>query len=550
MGQAMNTIPSHQVLIVGGGPAGLRAGIEASKTCDVALISRVHPPRCYSLAAQEGIHLALEDYYTGGGDDAWEKRAFDTIKGGDYLADQNAVEIMYREAKERVIEMERWGADFSRFESGHHPFHTLYEQVSERDIKVYEGWWPVSLVVQNGVCLGLVALNVGSEELAVFRAPVVILAGAGFGHVYDKITHALIHTGNEAAIAFRAGVPLEDMEFVQCCPTILYGASVPISEGAREKGGYLLNNQGERFMKRYAAATMELAPGDIIARAIQTEISEGRGFSGGYVHLDLRHLGAERIQKHLSDTRRIVMDFAGIDPIEASIPVQPGQHYSMGGLACDVNGQTSLPGLYAAGECSCVGVRGASCLAGNAFLEGIVFGKRAGQEAAAFVIGLDRPSQAEMPLTDALQQEEEAIGILMARQEGESAYAIGQELKELLAEKVGIFREERSLKEAVDKVGELRERYQQVVIGGKGRESRQSLVGALELGKMLDLAHAVVAGALVRQESRGVHYRLDYPERDDAHWLKHTLAHYTEMGPRLTYKDVVITRYEPGERKY
>lgn len=538
----MSTIPLYQILIVGSGPAGLRAAIEASKTCSVALMSRGHPLRCYSRAAQPGD-------CTGGGDDAWEKQAFDTIQGGDYLANQDAVEIMCREAGERIIEMERWGADFSRFESGHHLFHILYEQVSKRGLKSYEEWLPVSLIVQNGVCLGLVALNVGSEELAVFRAHAVILAGAGFGHVYDTTNRSLVSTGSEAAIAFRAGVPLADMEFVQFCPTILCGAGVPISERARGEGGYLLNKRGERFMERYAATIMELAPGDIIARAIQTEISEGFGFPGGYVHLDLRHLGAERIKEHLSDIRQTAMDFAGMDPIEVPIPVQPGQPSSLGGVACDVDGQTSLPGLYAAGECSCVGVHGANRLAGNAFLEDVVFGKRAGEKAAEFVLGLDRPSQAEMPLTDALQQGEEALGILMARQKGESAQAIGQELRELLAEKVGIFREEGVLKEAGDRIEELRERYQQVMVGGRG-QSGQSLVDVLELGGMLDLASAVVAGALARQESRGVHYRLDYPERDDVHWLKHILAHYTEMGPRLTYENVTITHYEPQERKY
>jgi succinate dehydrogenase/fumarate reductase flavoprotein subunit len=451
----MSTIPSHQVLVVGNGPAGFRAAIETSKTCDVALMSRGHPLRCYSMAAQEGIPIALRDYI-GGGKDAWREWAFDTIKGGDYLADQNAVEVMCQEAEERVIEMERWGADFSRFESGPHFFHILYEQFNKRGPRVYEGWLPVSLVVQNGVCLGLVALNVGNEELAVFRAHAVILAGAGFGYVYDTTTNALINTGSEAAIAFRAGVPLKDMEFVQ---------------------------------------------------------------------------------------------FAGIDPIEAPIPVQPGQPRSMGGIACDINGQTSLPGLYTAGERSCVGVRGANRLPGNAFLEDVVFGKRAGEKAAAFVLGLDRPSQAEMPLMDALQQEEEAIGIITARQTGESAWAIGQEVRELLTEKVGLLRKERALKEAVDRIGELRERYQRVIVGGEGDESGQSLADVLELGGMLDLASAVVAGALARQESRGLHYRLDYPERDDVHWLKHTLAHYTEMGPRLTYKDVTITHYEPEESK-
>jgi succinate dehydrogenase / fumarate reductase flavoprotein subunit len=545
----MSTIPSRRILVIGGGPAGLRAAIEASRTCDVALMSRVHPLRYYSMAAQEGIHIAPGDY-TGGDDRSWEKRAFDTIKVGDYLADQDAVEIMCREAGERLIEMERWGADLSRCESGRHLLYILYEQVGKRGSKIYEGWLPVSLVVRNGVCLGLVALNVGSKELAVFRSHAVILAGAGFGYVHDTTANALISTGSGAAVAFRAGVPLEDMEFVQFCPTLLHGTVAPIGERAREEGGYLLNNRGERFMEHYAAAAMELAPDDIVSRAIQTEVREGRGFPGGYVHLDLRHLGAERIKEHLSDTRRIALDFVGIDPIEAPIPIQPGQYYSIGGIACDIDGQTSLPGFYTAGDCSCIGVHGANWLSGNSFLQDVVFGKRVGEKAAEFILGLDKPSQAEMPLSDALQQEEGALGVLLARQKGESAQAIGQELKGVLAEKVGIFREERSLKEAADRITELRERYQRVIVRGKGDKSRQSLVDVLELGGMLDLASAVVVGALARQESRGAHYRLDYPERDDGHWLKHTLAHYTEMGPRLTYKDVVVTKCEPQEREY
>jgi succinate dehydrogenase / fumarate reductase flavoprotein subunit len=568
--------PTHRVLIVGGGLAGLRAAVAVHDAgCDVAVISKVYPIRSHSGAAQGGVNAALGNHPEGH-DDSWERHAFDTIKGSDYLADQPRAEVLAREAPERVLEMERWGAYFSRFpdgriaqrpfggagfprtcyaadRTGHHLLHTMWEQCLKREIPFYDEWLVTRVVAHEGRAAGIVALHVPSGELRAFGAGALVIAGGGHGRIYAKSTNAYINTGSATAATYVAGVPLEDMEFVQFHPTTLYGTNILISEGVRGEGGLLFNARSERFMQRYASSVMELAPRDIVARAIETEVREGRGLVGpygGYVHLDVRHLGAEAIQERLPGIRRIAMDFAGVDPVEAPIPVQPGQHYSMGGLACDENGETPLSGLFAVGECSCISVHGANRLGGNSLLETLVFGKRAGERAVEVGQGGAGPG-VEPALADALRQQREAIAVLKARRDGERQIAIRRQMQATMTEKAGVFREEGALTVAVAEIAALKERFRGVVLDNPGDAFNYDLVDALELGGMLELAHVTALAALRRTECRGSHWRSDHPGRNDAEWLRHTLAtHDAAAPPRLSYADVIITRHQPTERKY
>jgi succinate dehydrogenase / fumarate reductase flavoprotein subunit len=571
----MSDFPQTSILVIGGGLAGLRAAIAAHDAgAQVAVLSKVYPMRSHSGAAQGGVNAALGNHPEGH-DDTWEKHAFDTIKGSDYLADQPRAEILAQDAPARVYEMEHWGTYFSRFpdgriaqrpfggagfprtcyaadRTGHHLLHTLWEQAQKRDVTFYHEWMLTRLVIQDGVVVGVVALHIPSGQLQAVGAGVVILATGGHGRIYYNSTNAYICTGGATAVAFKAGAPLEDMEFVQFHPTTLYGTNILMSEGVRGEGGYLVNAAGERFMARYAAHAMELAPRDIVARSIQTEIDEGRGFSGstgGYVHLDVRHLGTEVIKGRLPGIREIAIEFAGVDPIESPIPVQPGQHYSMGGLACDEDGETPLPGLYAVGECSCISIHGANRLGGNSLLETIVFGKRAGERAAAQVKG--RAAAHDAVLAAALAEEQAAIAALKARREGERQVVIRRAMQEALTRQVGVFRQEEPLRAAVERIGELKERYRHVMLDHCGDRFNYDLVDTLELGGMLELAEVTALGAQQRTESRGSHYRTDYPSRNDADWLKHTMADYNPRGrPRLWYKAVMVTKYPPTERKY
>lgn len=563
----------HQVLIVGGGLAGLRAAVEVDKAgCDVAVMSKVYPMRSHSGAAQGGINAALGNHPEGK-DDSWERHAFDTIKGSDYLADQPRAEILAQDAPERVLEMEHWGAYFSRFadgriaqrpfggagfprtcyaadRTGHHLLHTLWEQCLKREIPFYNEWLLTGLPTDNGRAVGAVALHIPSGQLQAFSTDAVIIAGGGHGRIYDKSTNAIINTGSATAVPYIAGAPLKDMEFVQFHPTTLYGTNILISEGVRGEGGILYNTEGERFMARYAPTVKDLAPRDVVARAIQTEVHEGRGFEGGYVHLDIRHLGEEIIKARLPGIRQIAMDFAGVDPIEAPIPVQPGQHYSMGGLACDENGQTPMPGLFAIGECSCISVHGANRLGGNSLLETVVFGKRAGERAAELVKG-GTGTVAGMVLAETLAEQSRMIEEIKARVAGERQGAIRREMKAVMTDKAGVYREEKALAEAVDVLAELKERYRSVILDNKSETFNYDLVDALELEAMLELAEVTALTALKRTECRGSHWRTDHPGRNDDEWLKHSMATCNPDGaPHVEHTDVIITKYEPMERKY
>jgi succinate dehydrogenase / fumarate reductase flavoprotein subunit len=556
----------HDVLIVGAGCAGMRAAIEAFDAgADVALISKIHPVRSHSGAAEGGINAALGN----ASEDSPEEHAFDTVKGSDYLGDQDAIEILCEEAPGDVYQLEHWGAVFSRTEDGRiaqRPFgaageprtayaaditghvlvHVLYEQVMKRDIQTYEEFFAWKLVVADDRCQGVIAWDLIDGGLKSIGAKAVILCTGGAGRLYTGTTNAYACTGDGMAMALHAGVALEDMEMMQFHPTTLAPTGVLITEGCRGEGAYLLNSEGDRFLQRYAPNAMELASRDVISRAEQTEIDEGRGVDGN-VLLDLRHLGAEKILERLHGTRELSMTFAGVDPIYEPIPVRPGAHYHMGGVDTDVWGQTSLEGLYAAGECACVSVHGANRLGGNALMETITFGKRAGQHAAEWAL-----SHTTVAVPPALETDaEQELRRLLDRDEGERPWRIRNELAETMHENFGVFRREDQMEAQGEIVASLRERYERVVVDDKGEVFNNDLTQALELGFLLELADCMVVCGLARKESRGAHARpYDYADRDDENYLRHTLVTLREGRPQLDWRPVTVTKWEPMERKY
>jgi succinate dehydrogenase / fumarate reductase flavoprotein subunit len=573
----------HEAIVVGGGLAGLRAAIELNRNnVKVAIISKVHPIRSHSVAAQGGINAPLGNHPRGVYDN-WEKHAFDTVKGSDYLADQYAVIRMAKEAAERIYEMEHWGCPFSRTpegkiaqrpfggagfprtcyaadRTGHALLHTLYQQIiklkhaaERKEIVIYEEWVVTDLVVEDGVCVGVIALDIVSGRLEAFHAGAVIFATGGAGRIYEKSTNAIINTGMGMAVPYWAGVPLKDIEFIQFHPTTLLGKNILITEGCRGEGGFLLNNKGERFLEKYSDSKkdMEVAPRDIISRNIIREIMAGGGFDNSYVHLDLRHLGEEKIVQRLPGIRDICMNFVGVDPVTAPIPIQPAQHYTMGGIDCNTECETVIKGFYAAGEAACVSVHGANRLGGNSLLDAIVFGAIAGGNATRYVQGLlGNKKKGENVLLDALKRTEQRIDALCKSEGNEVPVDIKVALNKVMDSKVGIFREASKLKDALHEVKVLQERYKRIKINYTGKRVNLSLIWALELKGSLDVAEAVIAGALAREESRGSHFRTDFPKRDDTYWLKHTLAYFTPEGVRLDYKPVNIGPFEPKERKY
>jgi len=565
-------ILSHDILVIGGGLAGLRAAIEAKQSGrEVVILSKVHPLRSHSVAAQGGINAALGNAPTPV-KDTWENHAHDTIQGSDYLADQDSVEVMCQEAIERVIEMEHWGTPFSRTENGkiaqrpfggagfprtcysadrtgHNLLHVLYEQVTGLRIPVYEEWYALSLVVEDGRCAGVLALHLFAGKIVPIYAKAVLLATGGYGRIYLRSTNAVINTGSGCFLAYHAGLPLEDMEFVQFHPTSLYGTNILITEAARGEGGFLFNTKGERFMERYAPKLMELGPRDIVARAIQTEINEGRGFEGEFLHLDLRHLGREKILDRLPGIHQIAMDFAGIDPVLEPIPIQPAQHYSMGGIPTNVDGETLLPGLFAAGECACVSVHGANRLGGNSLLEAVVFGARAGRKAAQKA-KTDKRGPNQTLFQECLKRYQSELEDIFKRKREEPCFQLRDEMKSIMTYQVGIFRKESDLQKAIERIKELKKRLQKVGMKQRTLPFNYEFIKYWELEGMLDLAEVIVEGALARKESRGSHFRLDYPERDDRNWLRHTLAFKTPEGVKLDYKEVTITSHPPKERRY
>ena len=554
----------HDVIVIGGGLAGASAALEArARGADVAIVTKLHPARSHSVAAMGGINAALEE------GDSWEGHAFDTVKGSDYLADQDAVEIVCRAAKETILRMEHWGTPFSRDEHGkmaHRPFgghgmprayfagdrtglalmQTSLEQLFRAGITVYDEHMAVELAVHQDTFHGVVALNVPTGEVVPIPAKAGVLCTGPAGRMYSKTTNAVTCTGDGLALVLRAGGALKDMEFVQFHPTTLHGPNVLITEAARGDGGIMLNAKGERFMERYAPKLLDLAPRDIASRAIQTEVNEGRGFPGGYVHLDLTMMGEEKIRERLPEVWEFSEKFAGVNPAKESIPIEPGQHYIMGGVATDSQGATTIRGLWAAGECACVSLHGSNRLGGNALLECLVYGKITGGHAADYARKAPEPPPLSDPLTAAVKKVEglrKAVG-------GENPQSLKLEMGEAMTAGVGVFRDEAGMRNALTAVRQIRKRSGGVRVGDAGQRFNYALVEALELENLVDLAEVIAYGALLRRESRGAHFRTDFPKRDDAGWLKHTLA--TRRGDEfeIAYEPVRITMFPPKERTY
>jgi succinate dehydrogenase / fumarate reductase flavoprotein subunit len=558
---------THDVLVIGAGCAGMRAAIEAHDAgADVAMVSKLHPTRSHSGAAEGGINAALGN----AAEDSPEIHAFDTVKGSDYIGDQDAIELFTREAPGDILQLEHWGAFFSRRDdgklaqrpfgaagsprtvyaadiTGHVLIQVLYEQLVNRNIKVYEEYFAWKLVENDGRCQGVICWDLLNGGLKTVGGKAVILATGGQGRIYRTTTNAYACTGDGAAMALHLGLPLKDMEFMQFHPTTLYPSGILLTEGCRGEGAYLINSEGERFMKRYAPNALELASRDVVSRSEQTEIDEGRGIDGS-IYLDMRHLGAQRIIDRLPGSRELSMTFAGVDPIYDPVPVRPGAHYHMGGVATDTDGATELTGLYAAGEVACVSVHGANRLGGNSLMETITFGRRSGRAAAEWALShttVDVPRSAQEDAERELRQ-------LLDVKEGERPWQIRNDLGTSMLDNFGVFRREEQMIRQEGIIGELRERYQRgVVIEDKGEVFNNDLTQAIELGNMLDLASCMVQAGIARKESRGAHSRpYDYPTRDDENFMKHSITRWVDDGPELSYKDVRYTKYDPMERKY
>jgi succinate dehydrogenase/fumarate reductase flavoprotein subunit len=558
---------THDVLIVGAGCAGMRAAIEAHDAgANVGVISKLHPTRSHSGAAEGGINASLGN----AAEDSAESHAFDTVKGSDYIGDQDAIEIMAREAPGDIYQLESWGAVFSRDANGklaQRPFgaagsprtvfaaditghvliQVLYEQLVKRDIQVYEEYFAWKLVENDGRCQGVICWDLLNGGLKTVGGKTVVLATGGQGRIYRTTTNAYACTGDGAAMALYLGIALKDMEFMQFHPTTLYPSGILLTEGCRGEGAYLINSEGERFMKRYAPNALELASRDVVSRSEQTEIDQGRGINGS-VYLDMRHLGAERIIERLPGSRELSMTFAGVDPIYDPVPVRPGAHYHMGGVNCGNDGATELTGLYAAGEVACVSVHGANRLGGNSLMETITFGRRAGRAAAEWALSnttIDVPRSAQ-------DDAERELKAMLDNSSGERPWQIRQDLGSSMLDNFGVFRREEQMAKQIEILEELRERYDRgVVIEDKGDVFNSDLTQAIELGNMIDLARCMLQAGIARKESRGAHARpYDYPTRDDENFMKHSISRWNGDAPELSYADVRFTKYEPMERKY
>jgi succinate dehydrogenase / fumarate reductase flavoprotein subunit len=544
----------------------MRAAIAAHDAgADVAMISKLHPTRSHSGAAEGGINAALGNAK----EDSPEIHAYDTVKGSDYIGDQDAIEIFTAEAPDDIYQLEHWGAFFSRRDdgklaqrpfgaagsprtvyaadiTGHVLIQVLYEQVVKRDIKVYEEFFAWQLVLNDDRCQGVICWDLLNGGLKTVGGKTVVMATGGAGRQYRVTTNAYACTGDGMAMALHAGLPLKDMEFMQFHPTTLYPSGVLLTEGCRGEGAYLINKHGERFMQKYAPNALELASRDVVSRSEQTEIDEGRGINGS-VMLDMRHLGAERIIERLPGSRELSMTFAGIDPIYEPVPVRPGAHYHMGGIETDNFGATELTGLYAAGECACVSVHGANRLGGNSLMETITFGRRSGTAAAEWALTHTTIEVPESLERDAARN----MRALLDRGSGERPWKIREDLGSSMLENFAVFRREDQMVRQREILLELRERYKRVYVEDKGEIFNSDLTQAIELGNMLDTALCMIEAGIWRKESRGAHARpYDYPKRDDENFMVHSITRWRDDGVELSTSPVRVTKWEPEERKY
>jgi succinate dehydrogenase / fumarate reductase flavoprotein subunit len=572
------------VVIIGSGGAGLMAAMQLPHA-SVAVLSKVYPTRSHTGAAQGGVAAALGNRE----EDHWKWHMYDTVKGGDYLVDQPAAEILAREAIDAVYELEHRGLPFNRTEdgridqrrfgghtrnfgegpvrrscyaadrTGHMILQTMYQSAIKNEVRFFNEFLVLDLLITEGRACGVVALEIRTGEIHTFHAKAVLFATGGYGRAWKVTSNAFACMGDGMSIAYRRGIPLQDMEMYQFHPTGIYKVGVLLSEAARGEGGKVLNGKGEYFMERYMPTLKDLAPRDIVSRCIVKEINEGRGVDGkDYVYLDVRHLGAQVIQEKLPDITDFARNYLAVEPITEPVPIQPTAHYAMGGIPTDVDARvvldaqwTPMPGFYAAGEVACVSVHGANRLGTNSLVDLIVFGRRAGKHMAKFIAENDHPQLPPEPEDFARQ----LVDKLSTSTGHESAARIRSTLQQEMLDKVFVEREEKGMRQALDTVASLQEAYQQVELQDKGKRFNTELVEAIELGFLLDCAEATVHGALARKESRGAHYRTDYQQRDDANWLKHTLAYKgaTSHDVRLDYKDVILIDdpvFKPKERKY
>ena len=581
-------ITSHDIVMIGGGGAGLRAAIAIADTnpnLSVAVVSKVYPMRSHTVAAEGGAAAVIKD------NDSLESHINDTIAGGDWMCDQDAVELFVNEAPRELIQMEHWGCPWSREtdgtvatrpfggmkiertwfaadKTGFHMLHTLFQtSLKYNNITRYDEWFATKILVENGRCQGVAAIELRSGKVEAIAGKSVIMCTGGAGRVFPFTTNGAIKTGDGMSMAYQAGVPLKDMEFIQYHPTGLPGTGILITEAARGEGGIMVNKDGYRYLQDYDLGTpldindskhpvkksMELGPRDRLSQAFVAEREKGRTISSPYGHvvnLDIRHLGEKKIDKKIPFVRELSKNYAGIDPVYEPIPVRPVVHYMMGGIDTDITGATALSGFYAAGECACVSINGANRLGSNSLTELLVFGSRAGKAAAQFALESPRLNTASLDLQVA--EEQERIRRNFFKKEGgtERIFTLRKEMNKTMETSAGIYRSEKSLKESCNKIKELKDRFSNIIMEDRSVTFNTELTSALELEFMLDVAEAIVYSALERTESRGSHQRTDFPARDDENFLKHSLAYRNDTEPRIDYKDVVITKWPPGERVY